>query len=272
MGLNFLGQGMYPEAINCYDKALTIEPSIAGFWNNKGNAFDNMGRYQEAIACFDKAIELDPNITHIWNNKGRALSNLGKFQEAIACFDKAIELDPNIIDGWKNKGTTLTAFQGKHHEALYYLDKAIEIDSNDSSSWNNKGFALLNLSRLEEAIACFDKAIELDPNNSLAYSNKDEAYSLLGKSKGGKTHHSSIKANGFPPQIISLLQKYEIDVSKQVTFDIVKKKRKYWLELLHPDKNSNKSEETRMMAEQKLKEMNDVYRQLKEYFKNTSPK
>ena len=57
-------------------------------------------------------------------------------------------------------------------------------------------------------------------------------------------------------------------MSSQVTFDMVKKKRKYWLELLHPDKNTNKSEETRKMAEDKLKEMNDVYNQLRDYFKN----
>lgn len=59
-------------------------------------------------------------------------------------------------------------------------------------------------------------------------------------------------------------------MSSQVTFDMVKKKRKYWLELLHPDKNTNKSEETRKMAEDKLKEMNDVYRQLRDYFKDVS--
>jgi len=61
-----------------------------------------------------------------------------------------------------------------------------------------------------------------------------------------------------------------MDISKQITFDMVKKKRKYWLELLHPDKNVNKSEETRKMAEDKLKEMNDVYKQLRDYFKNNS--
>ncbi|MFA5559151.1 MAG: J domain-containing protein [Methanofastidiosum sp.] len=90
------------------------------------------------------------------------------------------------------------------------------------------------------------------------------------RTKRQSSHYSSPKTNDFPPEIISLLQKYEINMSSQVTFDMVKKKRKYWLELLHPDKNTNKSEETRKMAEDKLKEMNDVYRQLRDYFKDVS--
>jgi tetratricopeptide (TPR) repeat protein len=31
-------------------------------WYNKGNALDSLERYNEAIECFDKAIEIEPEL------------------------------------------------------------------------------------------------------------------------------------------------------------------------------------------------------------------
>ncbi|KYC53413.1 MAG: hypothetical protein AN188_01444 [Candidatus Methanofastidiosum methylothiophilum] len=45
----------------------------------------------------------------------------------------------------------------------------------------------------------------------------------MGKSEEGKPHHSSIKDMTFPTHNL-FVPRYEIYMSKQVTFDIVKKK------------------------------------------------
>ncbi len=38
--------------------------------NNKGNSLDKLGKYQEAIESFDKAISLDPNLPLFYCNIG----------------------------------------------------------------------------------------------------------------------------------------------------------------------------------------------------------
>jgi len=48
----------YDEAIECYNKALDINPNLAGAWNNKGIAYYKMNKYDEAIECFIKSISL----------------------------------------------------------------------------------------------------------------------------------------------------------------------------------------------------------------------
>jgi tetratricopeptide (TPR) repeat protein len=63
----------YNEAIECYDKALEIDPKDADTLNNKGNALDNLGKHKEAIECYDKALEIDPKHAIVLNNKGNAL-------------------------------------------------------------------------------------------------------------------------------------------------------------------------------------------------------
>jgi tetratricopeptide (TPR) repeat protein len=51
------GFGRYTEAIECYDKALAINPKQDNALFNKGNALDRLEKYDEAIECYDKAIE-----------------------------------------------------------------------------------------------------------------------------------------------------------------------------------------------------------------------
>jgi tetratricopeptide (TPR) repeat protein len=40
--------------------------------NNKGNALDSLERYDEAIECYNKALAIDPNYTKALNNKKAA--------------------------------------------------------------------------------------------------------------------------------------------------------------------------------------------------------
>jgi tetratricopeptide (TPR) repeat protein len=50
-----------------------------GIWEN----------YEKAIECFDKAVALNPNVGYVWKYKGYALNALGRKHEAEECFKKA---------------------------------------------------------------------------------------------------------------------------------------------------------------------------------------
>ena len=94
-------------------------------WRNKGGALYSLGKYDEAIECYDKAIQIDPDSPVVWNNKGLALNSLGKYDEAIASYDKAIQIDPDDADVWNNKGLALNSL-GKYDEAIASYDRAIQ--------------------------------------------------------------------------------------------------------------------------------------------------
>jgi tetratricopeptide (TPR) repeat protein len=55
-------------------------------WFNKGYALIQLEKYEEAIECYDKAIKIEPNDALAWDTKGIALVNLGKNNEAIECY------------------------------------------------------------------------------------------------------------------------------------------------------------------------------------------
>ena len=166
------------------------------YWNNKGIALGELKRYEEAIECFDKAIELNPNDPWYWYNKGVALSELKRYEEEIECYDRAIELDPNNPWYWNNKGTALGKLE-RYEEEIECYDRAIELNPNNPIYWNNKGNALYYLKRYEEAIECYDRAIELNPNSPIYWNNKAVVLEELGRYEEAKKCYQKVRELGY---------------------------------------------------------------------------
>lgn len=68
------------------------------------------GRYEEAIECYDKSISLNPEDADAYNNKGNSLSALGKYEEAIKAYNKSIELRPNDAVAINNRTIVIEKF------------------------------------------------------------------------------------------------------------------------------------------------------------------
>jgi len=64
----------------------------------KGVNFLEDGKYEEALDCFEKILVSNPNNPDIWNKKGVALRSLGRYDEAIESFNKAFEITPRDLD------------------------------------------------------------------------------------------------------------------------------------------------------------------------------
>jgi tetratricopeptide (TPR) repeat protein len=71
----------------------------------QGTVFGSRGCLKEAIECFNRAIEIDPNITDAWYNKGIALINQENLTGALECMQKAAGLDPDFTVAWFKMGS-----------------------------------------------------------------------------------------------------------------------------------------------------------------------
>ena len=63
------------EAIEAYNKALTIKPDYADAYNNMGNALKEQGKLEEAIEAYNKALIIKPDyvtLTTTWAMLSRA--------------------------------------------------------------------------------------------------------------------------------------------------------------------------------------------------------
>ena len=86
--------GEYHEAIEIYDKILTISPTNAKTSLMKGIALDNLERHKASILEFYKVNQQDPeNITALIG-LGVGFGNYGEYKQALAYFEQAYELAP----------------------------------------------------------------------------------------------------------------------------------------------------------------------------------
>ena len=94
-GYTYAVAGKYQDALDAYNKALSIDPDDANTWIGKGSVLYNLARYQESLDAYNKALSIDPNNADVWYRKGTALYMLGRRQESLDAYDKALSIDPN---------------------------------------------------------------------------------------------------------------------------------------------------------------------------------
>ena len=82
-----------------------------------GNVLKDQVKLDEAIEAYNKAISLKPDYAQAHSNMGVTLQEQGRVEEAIEACNKAISLEPDYADGHKNLSFVLLNI-GKLQEGL----------------------------------------------------------------------------------------------------------------------------------------------------------
>lgn len=190
----FENQDDFEGALECYNKALKLNPEDAYLWYSKGLLIAyRSGKFHDAIKCFDQAINFNPEYEKAWRDKGLALSSLERYEDAMDCYDEAVKLNPEDSDAWAGKGMVQAAlweaaieeheeagkggalsYNGKIEAAMKCVDKAIELNSQNNVAWGYKASIANSLGKYDEALKCINKSLEIDPEDQGALSVKEE--------------------------------------------------------------------------------------------------
>ena len=104
--------------------------STAKEWKDKGNLLVQERKYGEALECYSKAIELDPNDPILYSNRSAMYFNCGDYDNAIYDAEEAIRLKPDYAKAYLRKGNALEKKQ-RYQEALSTYKIGLEKDSNN---------------------------------------------------------------------------------------------------------------------------------------------
>jgi eukaryotic-like serine/threonine-protein kinase len=163
------------EALNDYDRAISVNANYYPAWLGKTLTLYSLKRYDEAIAAIDKATKIRPDSYIAWQTKGIVLRDGKKnYSESVAAFDRALSIFPKFYQGWRDRGVALSRWE-KHTEALESFDKALAINQGDEASWVSKGLALASLRRCKEVEEAFAKAIGYEPKQYFVWVNRGKA-------------------------------------------------------------------------------------------------
>jgi len=296
MAFNYSEKGLYDQALSSLKKVLdsvidsygidSIEytdakENLIKINNTKAKSLFEKTRYDEAISTFEKSIEIA---------KGRGISSKS-VSDAI----------DGIIKSYYQKSCTYEEY-GKYEDCIHNLEKALEIASKHkinkirTNYITDKLFSILkdqyilyskqhspqkmneilnialNLIKEGHSSANFDETTirsyfekfknqQTDDQNRRTY----EKYQYKYKERRENKHEES-KNVLEEISIKELLIKFELEDSENITKELIKEQYRYWVDLLHPDKNQNKSDVTRKKAEEKLKEINTIYKKLIEQY------
>lgn len=101
-----------------------------------GMRYLNDGNYEEAIIAFTAAIEIDEKRPEGYEGRGRAYVLSGETAENLEAaksdFEKALELDPTYVDAWLDLADIYIR-QGDFDEAMRILEEALEATGQDQA-------------------------------------------------------------------------------------------------------------------------------------------
>jgi serine phosphatase RsbU (regulator of sigma subunit) len=167
MGIIHETQGRYAEALESYQKALTIrerigdQQGIANCYNNIGTIHAKQERYAEALESYQKALTIrerigdQQGIANCYNNIGNIHKAQGRYAEALESYQKALTIRERIgnqqrIAGLYNNIGNIHADQGRYAEALEAYQKALAI-SERIGDQENIALSYTNIGTLYQA-------------------------------------------------------------------------------------------------------------------------
>jgi adenylate cyclase len=177
------------KAIDCYEKAIAIEPAYAQAYAMCAVAYSYLGAtgqmmpakaFEIVLRYADKALELDDTIaeSHI-AKAGVHLFYEWKWKEAYSELQKALSLNPGAIGAYELLGFYYIVM-GQKDKAVEALEKAALLDPLSPVITQSLGNMYIFAERYDDAIRQADKMLEMDPKMRISIELKAWATGLKG--------------------------------------------------------------------------------------------
>jgi len=154
--------GRLPEAEQIYRQILSTAPQHSDAWHLLGVMAYQVGKYAAAIELSGRAVALQPSIAAYHANLGEAYRASGDLAKAEPALLRAIELDPNQPEV-RNNYALLLQTAGRAADSLAMLERALQLNPNYPEAHNNRGLALEHLGRYDEARQAYVAAYQMRP-------------------------------------------------------------------------------------------------------------
>ena len=177
------------EALDCYEKSISINNTNPVFYENCGLAYENLNKTTEAEQSYLKALEMDKESGHYFNRLGVFYFNQKTYIKSVNYYKEALEREPKQIVYIENICLSYEQMN-QFDEAIHYYELALQINQN-AKYFNAIGLIYFNRNQYQQAITNYRQAIKLDQNNgvfltnlglALVYSNqKEDAFDVFQK-------------------------------------------------------------------------------------------
>jgi Flp pilus assembly protein TadD len=167
-------RGRHKEAIEEFQKVLSIDPGHFKACNGMGVSYDLLGNFPKAVEAYEAALVLNPNLDYVQNNLGYSLLLQGNVDRAVAAFKKAIDLNEGEQRFHNNLGLAL-AEKGEYDSAL----AEFKLGGDEATAHFNLAELYFKKGKYEEAKIQYVLALKTNPSNTVAQTSLKAANALV---------------------------------------------------------------------------------------------
>jgi FkbM family methyltransferase len=120
-------EGLLAEGEAAGRRAVAMDNTLAGGWNNLGIILQEAGKFEESKQCLERVLTLQPHNAEAHNNLGNTCKQLGLMQQAELNWRRALMLKPNYAEPHCNLANLLSE-QGEYDKAAEHARLAIELN------------------------------------------------------------------------------------------------------------------------------------------------
>ena len=126
LGLALHSASRYEEAVQQFQKALRMQPKVAGGWFLLGVDYQRLNRPADAIPALRRALELEPQNEAARLELGDALFQAAQYSEALREFRAITVTSPRNSKAWLGVGLSYSSLAGQAFQSLQrsYADSA----------------------------------------------------------------------------------------------------------------------------------------------------
>lgn len=172
LGVVWVQQGRFADAVNCFDEILASKSDSASTYLNRANALKTMGRAAEALESINQALSLKPDYPAALSNRAALLIEMGRVENALTDYETILALQPGNIGALIGQGNVLRKMAETKADAerAALIEKAVERyqaairrTPESADAHYSLAITLHRLDRLSEAIEHYQHAVRLKP-------------------------------------------------------------------------------------------------------------
>jgi len=165
LGLCYSRIKMNDEAIDFYNRALTISPNSINVLHSIAILYDDIGEWVKSDKIYDQLIDNDPKDAQAFNNYAYSLVERNKdLKRALAYAKKAVKLEPKNPSYLDTIGWAYFKMDDLKR-AKKYIRQSIEIQDDNSVVLEHFGDILMKSNDSVNALFYYKKAFEFDNEN-----------------------------------------------------------------------------------------------------------
>jgi serine/threonine-protein kinase len=204
MGIFYVDQGRYEQAIPMFRRVTELTPDNRWGYSNLGMAYYNLGQLDQAAAMWRRTLQIQPDAI-AYSNLGVVAFFAGRYAESVRTFEKAAELEPqnyffwgNLADAYRWTPTEKERARATYARAIALVEQDLEVNPRDTDALGSLAVYQAKSGELEKARKSIGQALAITPKAVNVLGEAVEVYTITGDQQKALDCLKSAVQSGYP--------------------------------------------------------------------------